>query len=379
MDFAACFKRHCIGRVPTTRSILLPTSGPRRAFKKNQDLLLKEHSPPEAAAILMQFITGMQTTQVLGALCRLGVADVVVAEGYTSVSDIARQVGADEVCLCRVMRAAANVGIFQEAPEGRAFKLNSAASLLRSDSPGSLRSIAAFMSMPGHFASTGQLYDTLKTGKPGIQLALGNDFWAAISPEESEFFDQAMVSLTMLTNPAVVASHDWGQYKNIVDVGGGFGAMLGAVLLAHPHLKGQVFDLPQVVAAAPAVPHDLVNRMSYVKGNFFDAVPIESDCYTMKHILHDWSDEESITILNNIKASLQPNGTLVLFESVMPPPGAEIGNGTCWKDVLMLSVTTGKERTAEEWEDLVGRAGFKLHHIQPLQAGDLYAIVCKPI
>ena len=218
---------------------------------------------------------------------------------------------------------------------------------------------------------------SLKNGRPGFDQVTGQNGWEHMqsNPETATIFNQAMRDLSTSISPAVAAAFDWSRYPVIADIGGGIGSQLSSILDAHPSCRGILFDQPQVVAEAPDD-----SRIERVGGDFFKDVPIQADAYVMRWLLHDWSDEESVVILNNLKKVARPNARVMLVESVVPEtPEFDMGK---WMDLNMLVMATGRERTAAEFRKLLDQAGFELEEIvatpSPLsiviaQAGSLTA------
>jgi hypothetical protein len=165
-----------------------------------------------------------------------------------------------------------------------------------------------------------------------------------------------MRDLSTSISLAVAAAFDWSRYPVIADIGGGIGSQLSSILDAHPSCRGILFDQPNVVTEAPAD-----SRIERVSGDFFKDVPVQADAYVMRWLLHDWSDEESIAILNNLKKVARPNARVMLVESVVPEtPEFDMGK---WMDLNMMVMATGRERTAIEFRELLGEAGFELEEI----------------
>jgi hypothetical protein len=213
---------------------------------------------------------------------------------------------------------------------------------------------------------------SLKNGRPGFDQVTGENAWQHMqsNPETYSIFNEAMRDLSTSISPAVAVALDWSQYPMIADIGGGIGSQLESILEAHPSCRGILFDQPNVVAEAPE--HGQIER---VGGDFFKDVPVRADAYVMRWLLHDWSDEESVAILTNIKKVASPSARLMLVESVIPEtPDFDMGK---WMDLNMMMMATGKERTAAEFRDLLDRAGFALEQIVPTPS-PLSIVVAKP-
>jgi hypothetical protein len=342
----------------------------RAAAKKPAPAAAANAHPPQA--VLMEALFGMMVTKSLSAIAAIGVPDAL-AGGPMYYTELADAVGADQRALHRVMRMLAGIGLFSENRPG-AFGLTPASNLLRSDVPQSLRDMAVMITSRSHWDPWGRLEDVLRTGKSGPMHAFGTDvftwFQAVENKGEWEIFNAAMTSFSAGTSHAVVASVAFDGFKSIVDVGGGHGYLLKTVLAAAPKAKGTVYDLPGVVQGAQ--PSD---RITFVGGDFFKSVPPGADCYVLKHIIHDWSDRQSVTILSNIAKAMAPNGRVFVLETVMPEtPEAHPAK---FMDVNMLAMTEGGcERTVKEYEALFSKAGLKVAKVHPT-ASPVSAIEAK--
>ena len=202
----------------------------------------------------------------------------------------------------------------------------------------------------------------MRTGENAFRLLHGIDVWEYRStrPDESAIFDRAMTALTRAANASLLGAYDFGRFGTIVDVGGGSGTLLAAILVAYPRLRGVLFDQPHVVAAAGEVLEraGVADRCDVVGGSFFDAVPQGSDAYLLKSIVHDWEDEQARQILLNCRRALGENGTLLVVERVLAPPNE--GPEGKFSDLTMLVAPGGRERTLEEYDALLASAGLSL-------------------
>jgi hypothetical protein len=213
---------------------------------------------------------------------------------------------------------------------------------------------------------------SLKNGRPGFDQVTGENAWQHMqsNPETYNLFNEAMRDLSSSISPAVAAAFDWSQYAVIADIGGGIGSQLASILEAHPSCRGILFDQPVVVAEAPED-----SRIERLGGDFFNEVPIEADAYVMRWILHDWSDEESVRLLTNVRNVAKPNARLMVVESVIPEtPEFDMGK---WMDLNMMVMATGRERTAAEYRGLLDQAGFALDQIVATRS-PLSIVVGKP-
>ena len=201
---------------------------------------------------------------------------------------------------------------------------------------------------------------SLQNGRPGFDQLHGQDSWEHMqsNPQMQTIFNEAMRDLSASISPAVAASFDWSRFPVVADIGGGIGSQLSCILDAHPSCQGVLFDQPAVVAEAPED-----DRIERVGGDFFKEIPVSADAYIMRWILHDWSDEESIALLNRVRKIAGPEARLMVVESVIPET-SEFDMGK-WMDLNMMVMATGRERTAAEFHDLFDQAGFVLEQIVP--------------
>ena len=308
---------------------------------------------------LRSVITGFQMSAAVNVAADLGLSDLL-ADGPRTVSDLAAATSTHQDTLRRLLRALATIGIYDEGPEGT-YANNDLGEGLRSDVPGSLRPLALTVSTPTHWAAWGHLGHSVRTGENAFEAMHGTDVWTHRSrhPDENEMFNQNMASLTSAVAEGVAELYDFAGVESVVDVGGGKGVLLAAVLGRHPHLTGTIFDLPQAVAAAPP-DAELAPRWSAVSGSFFEEVP-PADAYLLKSILHDWPDDRCVEILRTLRRGVREGGVVLTVETVLGRPGHE--RAAAFSDLNMLVMPGGRERTVEEYAALYAAAGFELTQV----------------
>lgn len=321
---------------------------------------------PPREMVLRQLTMGALVSQAVSVFARFGIADVVAA-GTQGTDEIARLVGANGPALYRLLRTLGDAGVVVEH-EHRRFGLSPLGELLRSDVPGSLRGWATMVGMPFHRYPWTDLYETIRTGESAFDRVHGREIfeYLAAHPEDAEIFDQAMISLSTGEVESIVAAYDFSCFRTIVDVGGGRGGLLAAILAANPTLQGVLFDMPTVVAEAGeelSVP-DVLGRCKVVGGDFFDSVPDGADAYLLSAVIHDWDDDRAVSILKNCRAAMAGTARLLLVEIVLPD-GAAASIGKL-ADLEMLVMTAGgRERTEAEHRALLAHAGLRLTRIVP--------------
>jgi len=327
--------------------------------------------PPEAAAAQLgfQIAWGYVGSSALHAALELGLPDRLAA-GPKPVAELARETGTNEDALYRVLRVLASFGMFEEqAP--RTFAANLPAQLLRAQ-PGTPRDILYFLTEPHHFRIHAELLHTLRTGQPAVEKVMGKPVFEvfATDPAFGKVFNDAMTSMSAVAIPAALEAFDFGDIRVLVDVAGGHGRVLTSILQRYPAMRGVLFDMEHVIAGAgPLIgASGVADRCTTASGDFFTAVPAGGDAYIMKHIIHDWDDEQALTILRNIRRQLdgRPQGRVILVESVIPADSSP--NFGKLIDLEMMLMPGGRERTEAEFTSLFERAGFSQVRVVPTQA-----------
>jgi hypothetical protein len=291
----------------------------------------------------------------------------VLAAGPQPVEQIAQRVGAHRSALYRVLRALGDVGVVAEL-ENRQFALTPLSELLRSDVPGSLRGWATMVGMPFHRYPWTDLYETVLTGESAFDRVHGTKVfdYLAEHPEDAAIFDAAMTSISTNESVSIAKAYDFSRFNTIVDVGGGRGGLLAAILSANPHLQGVLFDVPTVVAGIDdeLAAAEVVGRCEVVSGDFFDSVPDGADAYLLSAIIHDWDDDQAVQILRTCRAAMTDRACVLLAEIVLPVgPAPSMGK---LADLEMLVMTAGgRQRTEAELRALLGRAGLRLTRTIP--------------
>jgi O-methyltransferase domain len=321
-----------------------------------------------AAAKLRRLIIGYRLSQALHVVAKLGIADLL-RDGPRSIDDLARAVGAHPLALYRVMRLLASEGVFTECERAR-FDLTPLAVLLQSKAPGSLRARAIFDGEGANWSAWGQLAHSVATGEPAFDRAHGTGLFAYLKEHAAaaSSFNVMMTEQTAAWGRAVVEAYDFSGLGTLVDVGGGYGGLLSAVLAAHPAIRGVLYDLPHVVAGARLnlEAAGVMNRCTIIGGDFFKRVPAGGDAYLLKHILHDWDEPRCKAILANCRHGMPDAGRLLVLETLIPS-GNEPSYGK-YLDLNMLVLLTGRERTEAEYAKLLGTAGFTLSRIVGTQS-----------
>jgi hypothetical protein len=323
-----------------------------------------ESESAREANSLLQLITGYWGTQIVRAAADLSLADHI-ATGASTPEEIAARESSDAATLFRLMRACVTSGLLTYEGE-RKFGLTPMGALLRTDVAGSLRDMALVQGAYGHWRTWELLPQAVRQGKTQVHAALGMDLFAYFTknPEEGSLFAASMSNASGHVVEDVLATVDVSDVDTAVDVGGANGALILAIMEAHPGLRGVLLDLPGVVegAVASAERLGLGERFTAVAGDFFTEVPA-GDLYLIKMILHDWPDESCRTILRNCRAAARPGARAMVVEAVI----AEVGKPD-WGhliDINMLAAAGGQERDLGEFDALFAASGWRRVAVTP--------------
>jgi hypothetical protein len=286
----------------------------------------------------------------------LRIADHVDA-GAARVEDLAKRAGAEPDSLERLLRYLVARGVFAE--EGGAYSNTEIAELLLDDV--GWRPWLDLDEAPGIWAeSWTRLLQAVRTGSPGR-----DDVWyyeELARRGSAASFDALMAAQVRANAEQVAEDYDWSSVGHVVDVGGGTGVMLRTLLAAHPHLRGTLFDLPQVVAAA-----ERAERLEVVAGNFFEDPLPSGDAYVLSQILHGWPDDRAGKVLARCAEAGGDGARILVVEGVIPerPSAADASF-----DLFMLTLGGGRQRTVEEFRTLAESVGLTLRSSQMLATGN---------
>jgi ubiquinone/menaquinone biosynthesis C-methylase UbiE len=319
--------------------------------------------PALPQAEIFHLIGGYWLSRAVYLAARLKLADAV-GDRPTSLSEIARTTGTRPENLRRLMRALAAHGFFRDTGNEN-FGQTPLSETLRSDRPGSMRAFAEAELGHDHYDSWANAESCLREGGTAFERLYGMPIWRyyAEHPETNALFGEAMTNLTAIANAAVLSSYQFAPFRHAVDIGGGHGSFLSAILDHHPDARAVLFDLPSVLADAARAGFVMRHqaRLELAGGDFFEAVPAGGDLYLLKFVLHDWDDERSGAILNNIRRVIDPTGRLVVVEIVLPPMNEpHIGPLI---DLNMMVMTGGAERTEFEYGELLAKSGFRMERV----------------
>ncbi len=323
------------------------------------------HEPPPGAQV-MQLVSGCLISSATYTVAKLGIADLL-ADGPKTTAELAASTATDEHSLYRLLRATASVGLFTEMPD-RTFANSPMSDTLRSDASESTRFMTLWMSDPLHWAAYGDLLYSVQTGKTNWDKIYGEPVFKTLfetNRELGDIFNRAMTSYSHQTIPAILASYDFSDAGTVADIAGGFGHLLGAVLQKYPTMKGLLFEVPTALEGAPAMlaSYDAADRVELVTGDFWGEIPVKADVYMLKHIIHDWNDDQCKTILGNIRSVMPDDARMLIIDAVIPGPNEP--HFAKFLDLEMLMLPGGMERTAVEFETLLATSGFRMTRIVP--------------
>lgn len=314
------------------------------------------------ATPLRMAIRGLAISQMLGAACRIGLPDAVGVHDGVGIADLADRLRCHGGTLRRMVRTLAAFGVFAIDAQGTVSHTD-ASRELRSDAEAPQHLAARFWTLPAVWAAWGKLGEAVRTGEAAFPLANdGQTFFGHLgeTPADQRLFRSFMQRGFAGRHEAVASALALGEAETVIDVGGGSGALLRAVLGRHPDARGVLYDRPEVVAGASAVldTPDLRGRCDVIAGDFFHAVPAGGTTYLLCWILHDWPDEAAAAILRSVRAAVPAGGRLVIADRLLDADPSRCDAFDLLEDVNMLVLLGGRERTEAEFNALMAASGF---------------------
>jgi predicted O-methyltransferase YrrM len=344
------------------------------ADSRSHGMETQVHDP--AALRLVEITLGFWIGQAVGAFARLGIADAFAGR-HRTVDDLAARSDCDPRGLRRLLSSLTGVGVVREVSPG-VFALGELGQHLRTDHPQSMRALAVLQSEPWMWRVFEQLQHAVSTGDAPIKGVLGIDSywtWLHDRPEERRVFDAGMVSVANALQIPTALSYDYQGVRRIVDIGGGLGQVLTAILTANPHIDGTLFDQPTTVADARRALADagLADRCSVAGGDMFQAVPAGGDTYLLSFVLMDWGDDHAERLLRNVAAVLPADGRVLVLDCLADHPADTSPSGHPFHmgrtvDLFQMCMGSARVRSRAEFEDLYARAGLRLHALHLPQA-----------
>jgi len=306
---------------------------------------------------MLQLLSSLWVTRAIGAFARLGLADAM-AEGTQEAATIATARGLLPDRVDRLLRALSTVGIVSESTRGR-FALTPLGHLLTSRGRNNMRATAILLN--DYLADMwNRLDDALADERTAFEVTKGQPFfaWLGEHPDEAKRFNRMMLEVHGPETPAIVAAYDFAPFKHIVDVAGGNGSLLAAVLAAYPNRHGTLFDLAEAIAAARSGEGGPLPGVAFVVGDVLtSAAPAGGDLYLMRHLLHDYADADCVRILANVRRAMKAEARVLVMEAPLPADDSS-GPGR-WLDLQVMLLCGGRERTVDEYAALLARAGLR--------------------
>jgi orsellinic acid C2-O-methyltransferase len=332
-------------------------------------------------ARLLSLINANWTTQAISVATQLRIPELLYG-GPQTAGALAQATACHERSLSRLLRALTSIGVLAEATDGM-FELTPSGALLRTDAPDSLAAWAEFCGT-GSWTTWGHLKESVRTGDSRRKQTSGADGFHHLKDdtEAALLFNRAMVDLTRPVAAAIASAVGWSGISLLVDVGGGYGELIAAILSEYPSMRGILFDLAHATAAAGSrlTAAGVECRCSLVTGSFFDAVPTRADAYLLKSVLHDWDDEPAAEIVRNCRRAMAPHAKLFIIERIAPERLSDSprDQGIARSDLNMLVGTGGRERTQMQYRELLGNAELRIASF--LAVTDPYQVIeCVPL
>lgn len=322
---------------------------------------------------------GMWITGCIKTAAELNIADHL-AKGPKTISSLAKETDSQEEQLYRIMRALSSVGIFEEL-ENKTFRLNDCGATLLTGVPGTVKDFV-LANLSEHFPGFMELTYSVQTGKVPFERVHGINLWEYYKkyPESGANFSRGMTGLSNMELQGILGTYDFSPYKTIVDIGGGNGIMMYAILNAVPGSFGIIFDEENVISnTIQLIPENLKERCSVTIGSFFDKVPAGADLYTMKWIIHDWNDDECIQILKNCYEAMPKGAKLLMIDAVIPDNSQNKPHPAKLLDIVMMACITGRERTLSEFKELIEKAGLRFSQLISIGMESKSIVECEKI
>jgi methylase of polypeptide subunit release factors len=321
---------------------------------------------------MLQMVRGFWVSRAIYVAANLGLADLLKDEPKRS-EDLAQATATHAPSLYRLMRALASVGIFAQDEQGR-FALTPVGATLRTDVPGSLRAWVLLHLGEEYYRAGGDVMHTLRTGGIAFDHLFGMGVWEyrAQHPEAAKIFDEAMANLVGMYNAAVLASYPFSTIDRVVDVGGGDGSLMVALLQANPRMKGMLFDLPHVAEKATRRIGNagLAGRCEILAGDAFASVPGGGDAYILSRMINGFDDARAVALLKNCHQAMTEKGKLLVVQRVLPDrvQHSIAVQALVLSDFNMMVMIGGRERTEGECRALLEEAGFRVTKVIPTQS-----------
>jgi phospholipid N-methyltransferase len=312
---------------------------------------------------IIEMIQNFYVARAIGVAAELNLAEHL-KDSEKSVADLALLTSAHEESLYRLMRMLASQSVFVET-KNRSFKNNRLSRTLL-DEQESMRHMIIHQVNGINWNMFEELDHVVKTGENAAQKVLGMDVFEYLekNPDKNEIYNHAMTNSSLMLSYAILSEYNFGNYKTIIDVGGGQGVLLAMILHKHKSLKGKVFDLPHVAKDVKKIAeqYQVSERMDSINGNFFESVPEGGNLYLLKSIIHNLSDEQCVHLLQKIKIALPKNGKILIIEPIIENNN-RYSFAKLYDIQMLVGRNGGKERTKEEFKTIINQSGLSLNKI----------------
>lgn len=315
---------------------------------------------------MREIMTQMVSSRCLSVAAELGIADLI-ANQPKSTTDLSQELNINEDALYRLIRVLSVQGIFA-LDKNRMVSNTEVSDFLVEDANGSQRGFARMMGSAWMWKVFNNLEDSITTGNSASKKAMGFEnlfeYFKKENPKDGKIFSQSMSSFSYAFDEPLVSAYDFGQYKNVIDLGGAEGQLLKVIKKYYPIIQPILFDLPHAIEQAKQTDTDGI--LEYAEGDFFNSIPSDIDCYVIKYVLHNWNDEDCIKILKKCREAIPSNGRLLIMDMVIKEDEPQVFEKSL--DIVMLLLLGAKERTKEEFEEILTKAGFKLNAVFPTKS-----------
>jgi hypothetical protein len=335
-------------------------------------------APASDFQVAMSLMNHTYFNPIIGALVRHGVPDHL-DQGPLAATDLAQRAGVDALALTRVLRALAGFGTFKEVSPG-VFANNPVSNLFRNQA-GGLYNFALYNSSDHHVRSSAALGHSVVTGQSATHHVFGESFWeyARRHPEEGETFNRALAELRGEEHQQIADAYDWSAANTVVDVGGGIGSLLAAIMAKRPKIRGVLLEQPELLREAERVLSErgLRDRCQLLAGNFFDSIPASGEVWTLSQVLHDWPDAQCLAILRRCRAGMRATDRLLVIEMLTIPcePNVQVG---VIDMVMLMYFGEARQRTVDEYQQLFEPTRFSLTRVLPT-AGAFSIVEAAPV
>ena len=328
-----------------------------------------DSAEPAAMQRMASILQGLWLGQAVAVAAELGVADAL-QDGPQSAARLAERLDCNADALFRLLRALCGEGVFEFCVATRRFKLNALARTIARDNPPNLWPLASYAGVEAHAALSG-LGDAVRSGRSDLSRHLGAGLFDHFdrNPDRGQVFEQLMKMRYRRENAAFLDAVTLPEVATIADIGGSSGDFLGQVLERYPNSQGLLFDRPEVLKLLDRSRFlkQIVERIECKPGDFFKTIDVSADVYLMRHVIHDWDDAQALRILKNCKAAMTPTSRLLVIEGLVTDDNQP--SDMKWRDLTMLILFNGRERTLTEYRQLFDKAGLRLADVTTAEDG----------